>query len=170
MANVGKRFVKLFTDRAVWVRQITVTATAAALAWVVGDLLSAEIADKQARSIKYQVAVAKLPLAKDIEDFVFDGTPINETLVRDLAGGPGCTLLCGRFEGVDQRVLDAHGFEEVSIGDYILSGGEPLARSDWRRRGFGARRGPCDGNRVEKARRARRGSPVRQRRQPLREL
>jgi DNA replication protein DnaC len=54
---------------------------------VVGDLLTAEIADKQARSIKYQVAIAKLPLAKDIEDFVFDDTPINETLVRDLAGG-----------------------------------------------------------------------------------
>jgi len=54
---------------------------------VVGDLLAAEIADKQARSIKYQVAIAKLPLAKDIEDFVFDDTPINETLVRDLAGG-----------------------------------------------------------------------------------
>jgi DNA replication protein DnaC len=54
---------------------------------VVGDLLTAEIADKQARSIKYQVAIAKLPLAKDIEDFVFDDTPINATLVRDLAGG-----------------------------------------------------------------------------------
>ncbi len=54
---------------------------------VVGDLLTAEIADKQARSIKYQVAIAKLPLAKDIEDFVFNDTPINATLVRDLAGG-----------------------------------------------------------------------------------
>ena len=54
---------------------------------VVGDLLSAEIAEKQARSIKYQLTVAKLPLAKDIDDFVFDDTPINETLVRDLAGG-----------------------------------------------------------------------------------
>jgi len=54
---------------------------------VVGDLLTAEIAEKQARSIKYQITIAKLPLAKDIEDFVFDGTPINETLVRDLAGG-----------------------------------------------------------------------------------
>ena len=54
---------------------------------VVGDLLTAEIADKQARSIKYQIAIAKLPLAKDIEDFVFDDTPINKTLVRDLAGG-----------------------------------------------------------------------------------
>jgi DNA replication protein DnaC len=54
---------------------------------VVGDLLTAEIAEKQVRSIKYQITIAKLPLAKDIEDFVFDGTPINETLVRDLAGG-----------------------------------------------------------------------------------
>lgn len=54
---------------------------------VVGDLLTAEIAEKQARSIKYQITIAKLPLAKDIEDFVFDSTPINETLVRDLAGG-----------------------------------------------------------------------------------
>ncbi len=54
---------------------------------VVGDLLAAEIAEKQARSIKYQITIAKLPLAKDVADFAFDGTPINETLVRDLAGG-----------------------------------------------------------------------------------
>ena len=54
---------------------------------IVGDLLQAEIAEKQARSIKYQITTAKLPLAKDIEDFEFDGTPINEALVRDLAGG-----------------------------------------------------------------------------------
>jgi DNA replication protein DnaC len=54
---------------------------------IVGDLLSAEIAEKQARSIKYQITIAKLPLAKDVDDFVFDGTPLNETLVRDLAGG-----------------------------------------------------------------------------------
>jgi DNA replication protein DnaC len=54
---------------------------------IVGDLLSAEIAEKQARSIKYQLTIAKLPLAKDIEDFRFNGPPINETLVRDLAGG-----------------------------------------------------------------------------------
>ena len=54
---------------------------------VIGDLLSAEIAEKQARSIKYQMTIAKLPLAKDIDDFVFDDTPINEALVRDLAGG-----------------------------------------------------------------------------------
>ena len=54
---------------------------------IVGDLLTAEITEKQARSIRYQITIAKLPLAKDIEDFSFDGTPINETLVRDLLGG-----------------------------------------------------------------------------------
>ena len=54
---------------------------------IVGDLLTAEISEKQARSIKYQITIAKLPLAKDIDDFVFDGTPINQTLVRDLAHG-----------------------------------------------------------------------------------
>jgi DNA replication protein DnaC len=54
---------------------------------VIGDFVAAEIAEKQARSIKYQVAVAKLPLAKDIDDFSFAGTPINEVLVRDLAAG-----------------------------------------------------------------------------------
>jgi len=54
---------------------------------VVGDLLAAEIAEKQARSIKYQMTIAKLPLAKDLEDFVFADTPINEGLVRDLSGG-----------------------------------------------------------------------------------
>jgi DNA replication protein DnaC len=54
---------------------------------IVGDLLHAEIAEKQARSIKYQLTIAKLPLAKDIDDFRFDGTPINEALVRELATG-----------------------------------------------------------------------------------
>src|SRR6478735_5823696 len=54
---------------------------------VVGDLLTAEIAEKHARSIKYQMTLTKLPLAKDVEEFVFADTPINETLVRDLAGG-----------------------------------------------------------------------------------
>ena len=54
---------------------------------IVGDLLTAETSEKQARSIRYQIAIAKLPLAKDVEDFAFAGTPINETLVRDLASG-----------------------------------------------------------------------------------
>ena len=54
---------------------------------VVSDLLTAELSEKQARSIKYQIAIARLPMAKEIDEFVFDATPINETLVRDLAGG-----------------------------------------------------------------------------------
>jgi DNA replication protein DnaC len=54
---------------------------------VVGDLLSAEISEKQARSIKYQLTIAKLPLAKDIDDFGFTGTPVNEAQICDLASG-----------------------------------------------------------------------------------
>jgi len=54
---------------------------------IIGDLLKAEVADKAARSIKYQLAIAKLPLAKELADFQFKGTPINEALVRELATG-----------------------------------------------------------------------------------
>jgi len=54
---------------------------------IIGDLLSAEIAEKQARSIRYQITIAKLPLAKDLTDFRFDNTPVNEALVGDLASG-----------------------------------------------------------------------------------
>ena len=54
---------------------------------IVGDLLQSEIAEKQARSIRYQMTVAKLPLAKDIGEFDFTGTPVNEGLVRELATG-----------------------------------------------------------------------------------
>ena len=54
---------------------------------IVADLLKAEIAEKKARSIKYQMTIAKLPLAKEIAGFEFDGTPVNEGLVRDLAQG-----------------------------------------------------------------------------------
>lgn len=55
------------------------------------------------------------------------GKPLTQARVRDLAAGPGAVIVCGRFEGVDQRVIDARALEEVSIGDYILSGGEPAA-------------------------------------------
>ena len=64
---------------------------------IVGDLLTAEISEKQARSIKYQLTIAKLPLAKDIDDFRFEGTPINQTLVNDLAGvasSPSSAMPC----------------------------------------------------------------------------
>ncbi len=55
------------------------------------------------------------------------GAPLTQARVRDLAAGPGAVIICGRFEGVDQRVIEERGLEEVSIGDYILSGGEPAA-------------------------------------------
>jgi len=55
------------------------------------------------------------------------GKPLTQQKVRELALGEGVIIVCGRFEGVDQRVIDARGLEEVSIGDYVLSGGEPAA-------------------------------------------
>ncbi len=55
------------------------------------------------------------------------GKPLTQERVRELAAGPGAIIVCGRFEGVDQRVIDGRKLEEVSIGDYILSGGEPAA-------------------------------------------
>ncbi len=55
------------------------------------------------------------------------GVPLTQARVRDLAGGPGVMLFCGRFEGLDQRVIEARQLEEISIGDYVLSGGEIAA-------------------------------------------
>jgi tRNA (guanine37-N1)-methyltransferase len=52
------------------------------------------------------------------------GTPLTQARVRDLAAGPGAILLCGRFEGFDERIFEARDLEPVSIGDYVLSGGE----------------------------------------------
>ncbi|GGE86730.1 hypothetical protein GCM10011317_49860 [Niveispirillum cyanobacteriorum] len=54
---------------------------------IIGELLKAEIAEKEARSIKYQMTIARLPLAKDLAQFDFSGTPVNEALIRDLATG-----------------------------------------------------------------------------------
>jgi len=53
------------------------------------------------------------------------GTPFDQAMAGELAAGPGVVLLCGRFEGVDQRVIDARKLREISVGDYVLSGGEP---------------------------------------------
>jgi tRNA (guanine37-N1)-methyltransferase len=55
------------------------------------------------------------------------GRPLTQARVREWAKGDGVVVLCGRFEGVDQRVLDARGFEEVSVGDAVLAGGEAAA-------------------------------------------
>jgi DNA replication protein DnaC len=72
---------------------------------IVGDLLQAEVSEKQARSVKYQIRIAKLPLAKDLDGFEFEGTPINERLVHDLAQGDflaeqrNCVLVGGTGTG-----------------------------------------------------------------------
>ena len=55
------------------------------------------------------------------------GAPLTQTRVRELSGGPGVIILCGRFEGFDERIFAARNIEEVSIGDIVLSGGEPAA-------------------------------------------
>ena len=55
------------------------------------------------------------------------GRPLTQATVRRLASGPGVVLLCGRYEGIDQRVIESRQLEEVSVGDYVLSGGEPAA-------------------------------------------
>ena len=55
------------------------------------------------------------------------GRPLTQPAVRELAAGPGALIVCGRFEGVDQRVIEARGLEEISIGDFVLSGGEIAA-------------------------------------------
>lgn len=55
------------------------------------------------------------------------GTPLTQAKVRELAAGPGAVIVCGRFEGVDQRVIEARNLTEISIGDYVLAGGEVAA-------------------------------------------
>ena len=55
------------------------------------------------------------------------GVALTQARVEALAQGPGAVILCGRFEGVDQRVIEGRGFEEISVGDYVLSGGEIAA-------------------------------------------
>jgi tRNA (guanine37-N1)-methyltransferase len=55
------------------------------------------------------------------------GRPLDQMAVRAFADGPGVTLVCGRFEGIDERVIEARSIEEISLGDFVLSGGEPAA-------------------------------------------
>jgi tRNA (guanine37-N1)-methyltransferase len=55
------------------------------------------------------------------------GTPLIQAKVRELAAGPGAVIICGRFEGIDQRVIEARNLQEISIGDYVLAGGEVAA-------------------------------------------
>src|SRR6266536_3363336 len=80
--------------------------------------------------LRPDVADAAIASVADDRRLIFltpRGRQLTQQDVRRYAGGPGVILLCGRYEGVDQRIIEARGMEEVSIGDYVLSGGEPAA-------------------------------------------
>jgi tRNA (guanine37-N1)-methyltransferase len=83
-----------------------------------GMVMKADVLDK--------VLQAQKPLGRLIY-MTPRGKLLTQSLVRELAQEPQLTILCGRYEGVDQRLLDAYGAEEICIGDYVLSGGEPAA-------------------------------------------
>jgi len=75
-------------------------------------------------------AIEKIKAGTPVRPLIYlspRGRPLDQKRVRELAAGPGLTLLCGRYEGVDERLLEVHEIEEVSLGDFILSGGEPAA-------------------------------------------
>jgi tRNA (guanine37-N1)-methyltransferase len=72
-------------------------------------------------------AIAATPLPGPLLMLSPRGRPIDQARVRELAEGPGMRLLCGRFEGVDERVIEARAIEEICLGDFVLSGGEPAA-------------------------------------------
>jgi tRNA (guanine37-N1)-methyltransferase len=75
------------------------------------------------------LAVAEAPGMAEAPKLLLSprGAPFTQTRGRQLAAGPGVVLVCGRFEGVDERVIEAHALEEISVGDFVLSGGEIAA-------------------------------------------
>jgi len=73
------------------------------------------------------IDAVRLPAPAPLVYLSARGRMLTQSRVRELAAGPGITLICGRFEGIDQRVIEARGVEELSIGDYVLSGGEIAA-------------------------------------------
>jgi tRNA (guanine37-N1)-methyltransferase len=75
------------------------------------------------------LAVAEAPRMAGVPKLLLSprGTPFTQACGRQLAAGPGVVLVCGRFEGVDERVIEAHALEEISVGDFVLSGGEIAA-------------------------------------------
>ncbi len=83
-------------------------------------------ADVMGRALEH--ARATMPPAAPILYLSPRGRPFDQAMARDLARRPGATLICGRFEGMDQRVIDHYGITEVSIGDYVLTGGELAAQ------------------------------------------
>lgn len=91
-----------------------------------GMVMRADVVDSALEAAKRVFAGRPEPSAP----FIYlspRGRPLTQARVRELAAGAGAILLCGRFEGVDERVLEVHGAEELSLGDFVLSGGEPAA-------------------------------------------
>ena len=86
-----------------------------------GMVMRPEVVDAAVRSAK--IGPKNLPLLVTSPK----GAPLTQTRVKELAAGAGVILFCGRFEGIDQRAIDVHAMEEISIGDFVLSGGEPAA-------------------------------------------
>jgi tRNA (guanine37-N1)-methyltransferase len=84
-----------------------------------GMVMRADVLDRAIAA-----AVAERPADTPLIHLSPRGRPLDQARVRALADGPGAVLVCGRYEGVDQRLLDARALEEVSIGDYVLAGGE----------------------------------------------
>lgn len=94
-----------------------------------GLVLKPDVVDAALTAAKESqaLAAAKQDFAGRVIYLSPRGRVLDQQLASELAQGPGMVLLCGRYEGVDQRVLDHHAVEEVSVGDYVLSGGEPAA-------------------------------------------
>jgi DNA replication protein DnaC len=99
---------------------------------IIGDLLTAEISEKQARSMRYQLTIAKLPFAKEIDEFVFADTPVNETLVRDLAGGGflsqqrNLVLVGGTGSGKTHLAVGIVILDELGYLPFAQTGGQLL--------------------------------------------
>ncbi len=90
-----------------------------------GMVMRADVAD---RTLEHAVAADQAAGAASPLIYLSPrGRVLDQARIRELADGPGVILLCGRYEGVDQRVLDAREVEEISLGDFVLSGGEPAA-------------------------------------------
>ncbi len=88
-----------------------------------GMVMLAEPLERALAAVQAGRAGADAPVAPVVH-FTPTGVPITQALVRQMADGPGAVLLCGRYEGIDQRVIDRHVTLELSLGDFVLSGGE----------------------------------------------
>ena len=90
-----------------------------------GMIMRADVIDRALDYVSESFSQISLPISY----LTPRGAPLTQLRVRDLAAGNGVVVVCGRYEGIDERAIDAWNMEEISLGDYILSGGEPAAIS-----------------------------------------